>query len=60
MIGRTTIQQGPAEGGYIRVASSHARNPILRPLASPLYCWARTQNRSQICAIHTGAFCQYV
>jgi hypothetical protein len=38
MIGRTTVQRGPAEGGYIRVASSHARNPVLRPLASPLYC----------------------
>jgi hypothetical protein len=37
MMRRTTVQRGPAERGYIRVASSHARNPVLRPLASPLY-----------------------
>jgi hypothetical protein len=28
MIGPTTVQRGPAEGGYSREASSHARNPV--------------------------------
>jgi hypothetical protein len=56
MIGPATVRRCPAEGGYSRVASSHAPNTVLRPLGSPVYYEARTQNRRQICAIHNGAF----